>query len=93
MISFFIARAIPESDRIVGIFIKEGSKVLLYCDRLQLIRIREWIKNLSCSIDGISDNNNIYSILDLDSLIDTISNCKQFYLCKSDIDNIMDCFS
>jgi len=40
MILFFTARAIPESNRIIGAFIEEGSKVLYYCNGLQLIRMR-----------------------------------------------------
>ena len=47
-----------------------------------------------CSITmySISNDDDIFSIWDLNSLIDFTSNCKQFYLSGSDIYCIMDCF-
>ena len=41
---------------------------------------------------GISNNNDIFGIWDLNSLIDSASNWKQFHLSRSDIYYMVDCF-
>ena len=46
---FITARAITKQDRIIRVVVKEGSNVLKYDNRVQLIRLSEQIKNMSCS--------------------------------------------
>ena len=43
-------------------------------------------------MNSISDNNNVSGIFDLNSLINTISNCEQFHFSKSNIDSMMNFF-
>ena len=43
-------------------------------------------------MDSISNDNNVSSVLYLNSLINAISNCKKFYLSSGDIDSMIDCF-
>ena len=51
---FSTARAISKYDRIARTFIKESSKILRYSNEVQLIWMEEQIKNMSCSMNGIS---------------------------------------
>ena len=41
---FFTTRAISESNKVVEAFVKKSSKILYYCNRLQLVRMMKWIK-------------------------------------------------
>jgi len=43
-------------------------------------------------MNSISNNNNMSGILYLNSLINTISDCKQLCFSSSNINSIMDCF-
>ena len=45
---FGITRIIPEFDRVIDTLFKEESKILSYNNRLDLIRMRWWIKYMSC---------------------------------------------
>ena len=36
---FFTTRAISESNRVVEAFVEKSSKILYYCNRLQLVRM------------------------------------------------------
>jgi len=85
-------RTIPKCDRIIRALIKESSKILRYNNEVQLIWVERQIKDLPCSINSISDDNNTFDIQDLNSLINSTFNQKQFYLSGSDISCMMDCF-
>jgi len=87
-----ITRTIPKCDRVVRTLIKESSKILRYSNEVQLIWVERQIKYLPYSMNGISDDNNILDIWDLNSLINSASNQEQFCLSGSDISCIMDCF-
>ena len=54
-----------------------------FCDR--------WIKNLSYKVNDIY-NNNKNDVLEMNSLIDAISDSEQFCFSRSDIDSIMNSF-
>jgi len=41
---FFTTRAISESNKVVKAFVEKSSKILYYCNRLQLVRMIKWIK-------------------------------------------------
>jgi len=41
---FFTTRAISESNKVVEAFVEKSSKILYYCNRLQLVRMIKWIK-------------------------------------------------
>ena len=57
-----------------------------------MIWIKEQIKYSSCSMYGISHNDNIFSVLDLNSLINFTSDQKQFSFHRSDINCIVNRF-
>ena len=54
--------------------------------------MEEQIKNLSCSVYGISNNNDFFSIRDLNSLINATSDRKWFHLSGSNVYSTMDSF-
>jgi len=89
---FGITRAVPKGDIIIRTFVEKDSKVLWCCNRVQLIQMGQWIEYLPYSMDSISNDNNVSSVLYLNSLINAISNCKKFYLSSGDIDSMIDCF-
>ena len=86
-------KAIPKCNRVVRAFFKESSKSLGNRNRVQLICMERQIKDLSYSVNSISNNNNILNIQDLNSLINSASNQEQFYLSESDTNFIIDYFS
>ena len=90
---FSAARAIPKSDRVARTFVKESSKILRNSNGLQLVWMRGWIKNVSCSMNGVSDDNDTFNVGDLYSLIYSTSNREQLCFSGSDIDCMMNCFS
>ena len=54
--------------------------------------MRKWVENLSPSIDSVSNDDDICGIFDLNSLVNTTSSCKQFCLCRSNVNNMMNGF-
>ena len=64
---------------------EESSKILWYSNQMQLVWVEWQIEYSSYSMYGISDDNDVFSVLDLNSLIYPTSNWEQFYLCGSDI--------
>ena len=65
---FSFARVIPEFDKVMDILFKERSEILSYGNKLDLIEVR-WRIN-------ISNNYDIWSIIHLNYLINSISDCK-----------------
>ena len=86
-------KAIPKCNRVVRAFFKRSSKSLGNRNRVQLIWVERQIKDLSYSVNSISNDNNILNIQDLNSLINSASNQEQFYLSESDTNCIIDYFS
>ena len=59
MNSFSIARTISEFNRVVDALLKEGSEILSYSDRLDLIMMRQWDEYVSYWMDSISNDYDI----------------------------------
>jgi len=59
---FITVRAISKQNKIIRILVKEGSKVLKYRNGMKLIRISKQIENISCSWNGICDNNDLFNV-------------------------------
>jgi len=49
-----------------------------------------WVKDISCQVNSISDNDDVSYIKYLNYLINATSDNKQFYLSRSDINSLMD---
>ena len=49
-----------------------------------------WVKDISCQVNSISDNDDVSYIKYLNYLINATSDNKQFYLSISDINSLMD---
>jgi len=89
---FSITRTIPEFNEVMSVLLKINSEILSYGNRLKLIRMRWWIKYASHWMDSISNNYDVWCISNLDCLINSISNCKQFCLSWCDIDSMVNGF-
>ena len=59
MNSFSIATTISEFDGVVDALLKEGSEILSYSDKLDLITMRQWDVYISYWMDSISNDNDI----------------------------------
>jgi len=70
---FVTMRTVPKSNGVVRVFVEECSKILRNCNEMQLEWMERQIKNMSCSWNGICNNNNIFSIRNLNSLVNSIS--------------------
>ena len=71
-------KTVPEWNQIIIVLIKEVSKIIEYSNRVQLIWIDGYVKNIFSSWNNICDKNNMYNILYLSYMINTISNSKEF---------------
>jgi len=71
------------------VLIKESSEAFWYDYWLMLIRIDWWIKNLISCIYSACNNDYVGDFWDLNSLVDTISNSKQFSFHRSDTNYMM----
>ena len=80
VISLSISQAIPEINDVIRFFIKKCPEILYYSNRLKLIGMRWWIKDLFCQVNRISNDYDMRYIEDLNCLIDSISNSKQLCL-------------
>ena len=89
---FITARAIPKGYCVVRVFVKEGSKILKYCNGVQVKRVREQIEDMSCSWYDVSDNDDLFDIWYLNGLIDSTSNRKKFCFNGHVIHCMMNCF-
>ena len=88
-----IAQAVPEINDVVGVPFEECPEILGYSNRLKLIGMRQWIKDLFCWMNRISDDYNVRYIRNLNYLIDSASDSEQFCLSWCNIDNMMNTFS
>jgi len=66
----------PKNNNIASILVKEHPEILSNNNSLQLVRMRGQIKNIFGGMYGVNNNNNIFSVRDLNSLINTISRRK-----------------
>jgi len=82
---FGITRIIPEFNDVMDTLFKEGSEILSYSNKLDLIRMSQWVKYMSYQIDSISNNYDAWNVSNLNHLIDSASDCKQFSLSWSNI--------
>ena len=73
MFSFSFVRALPKNNWVVRISLKEISIIFYYSNRLNLIRK---IKYLSGQMDGISNDYDMWDVINVDGLIDSTSNSK-----------------
>jgi len=83
---------IPKSDSIANILVKKHSEILSNSNGLQLIGMRKQIKNLSCSMYDVSDHDDVFSIRDLNDLINATFDRKQLCLNEINVYNMMDGF-
>ena len=60
---FFITKTIPKFNGIGQISLKEQSKIFWDSDQLELIRIDSRIKNSSCHMYSIGNDNNVRGIM------------------------------
>ena len=86
-------RTILESNGVSQVLKKEQSKILGYSDWLKLIRVYSRIKDVLSYINSIYNNNDVSGLWYLNSLVDTISNSKEFSFSWSDIDSMINCLS
>ena len=74
MFLFSLARALLKNNQVIRISLKEIPKIFHYNDGLNLIRMEERIKYLPSQMDSISNNYDIWDVINMNSLIDSISN-------------------
>ena len=86
-------RIISELNEVGWVLKKEQSKILCYTNWLKLIRVYSEIENVLSCINSIHNNNDISGLWYLNSLVDTVSNSKEFGFSWSNIDSIMNCLS
>jgi len=81
-----ITGAISESNGVVIISFEKHSE---YCSWLRLVWMRWWIENSSSSVNRVHNNKNFLDIGKVNSLINTISDCKEFNFGGHNIDSMM----
>ena len=89
---FETTRAFPKFNKIFAIFDKEVLQFIKNSYSVRLKWMRFAIKYFLCSMDGISDDDNFWYIFFNVGLINTASNCKQFYFCAHYKCCIINCF-
>jgi len=71
--AFSFAKALPKNNWVVRISLKEIPKIFHYSNRLNSIRK---IKYLPGQIDSISNDYDMWDVINVDGLINSISNSK-----------------
>jgi len=80
-------RAIPKFDTVLRIFGKTFSKFHGNSCRVNLIWMSGRVKDSSCDMKGVSDDNNVLNVMISDCLVYTVSNSEKFSLGYGNIDS------
>jgi len=76
MFPFSFAKALPKKNWVIRISLKEVPKIFYYSNELNLIRMGERIKYLPGQMDSISNDYDMWNVINVDGLIDFTSNSK-----------------